>query len=87
MCIGYRALNLITKKNRFPIPRIEDLFDKLKGSTYLSKKYLKSDSHQIRIVPKDIHMIAFCTTFGLYEYLIMSFGLTNVPATFNCMME
>ncbi|MCO5548361.1 hypothetical protein L7F22_001818 [Adiantum nelumboides] len=82
MCVDYRALNRITIKNRFLVPRVEDLFDKLQGPTYFGRIDLKSGFHQIRIVDENIVKIAFHTTFGLYEYLVMP-----SPATFNCMME
>ncbi|MCO5610493.1 hypothetical protein L7F22_064732 [Adiantum nelumboides] len=87
MCVDYRALNKITIKNRFLVPHIEDLFDKLQGSIYFSRIDLKSGYHQIRIVNEDILKIALCTIFGLYEYLVMPFGLTHASSTFNRMME
>ena len=87
MCVDYCALNKNTIKNWFPVPRIEDLFDKLQGCSYFSRIDLKSGYHQIRIVPKDIHRTAFHTTFGLYDFLVMPFALKNVPATFNRMMD
>ncbi|MCO5557313.1 hypothetical protein L7F22_010874 [Adiantum nelumboides] len=87
MCVNYRALNRITIKNKFPVPQIEDLFDKVQGSTYFSKIDLKSGYHQIKIVDEDIVKTVFCTTFGLYEYLVMPFCLKNAPATIDCMMR
>ena len=87
MCVEYRALNKNTIKNCFPVPRIEDLFDKLQVSSYFSRIVLKSGYYQIHIILENIHKTAFRTTFGLYEFLVMPFGLTNAPTTFNRMMD
>ena len=87
MCVDYRALKWITIKNRFRVPWVEDLFDKIQGAIFFSRIDLKSGYHQIKIIPQDIHKTAFRTMFGLFEYLVMPFRLTNAPATFNRMMD
>ena len=87
MCVDYCALNKNFIKNCFPVPRIEDLFDRLQGSSYFSRIDLKSVYHQVRIVPEDVHKMGFQTMFGLYDFLVIPFGLTNALATFNQMME
>ena len=71
MCIDYRALNKHTIKNQFLAPHIEDISDWLQGSTFYSRLSPRRDYHQIKIVPKDIHKIAFCTQFGLYKFVVM----------------
>jgi hypothetical protein len=87
MCIDCRALNEVTVKNKYPLPRIEDLFDQFRGASVFSKIDLRSGYHQLRIRPVDISKTTFITKYGLYEFMVMSFGLSNAPAYFMYLMN
>jgi hypothetical protein len=87
MCVDYRSLNEVTIKNKYPLPRIEDLFDQMRGAKVFSKIDLRSGYHQLKIRTKDIPKTSFTTRYGLYEFLVMSFGLTNAPTYFMNLMN
>jgi hypothetical protein len=87
LSVDYQPLNVITVKNKYPLPHIDILFDQLAGAKVFSKVNLRSGYHQIKIRPEDIPKTAFSTRYGLYEYLVVSFGLTNAPVHFMYQMN
>jgi hypothetical protein len=87
LCIDFRQLNKVTVKNKYPLPRIDDLFNQLKGAKIFSKIDVRSRYHEVRIKDEDIRKTAFRTRYGHYEFTVVSFGLSNAPIVFMCLMN
>ena len=87
MCIDYWNLNAVIIKNKYPLPRIDDLLDQLRGAKYFSKIDLRSGYHQMKIRESDIPKTTFVTRYGQFQFTLVSFGLTNAPAYFMNMMN
>jgi hypothetical protein len=87
LCINFRQLNKVTVKNKYPLPRIDDLFDQLKDAKIFSKIDLRSRYHQVRIKEEDIRKTTFRTRYGHYEFTVVPFGLSNALVVFMCLMN
>ena len=87
LCVDYQKLNIVTVKNKYPLPRIEDFFDQLNGACYFLKIDLRSGYHQLRVRDSDIPKTSFRTTYGHFKFVVMPFGLTNAPVAFMDLMN